>query len=78
MHTKLLNESKYNQRKALWQPGWHFGIDKTIEMVRRSYFWPKLNNDVRKFIESCTIFQQEKGMTKNQGLYQPLPIPSRP
>ena len=54
--------------------GGYFGIDKTMEMVRRSYFWPKLNNDVRKFIESCTIFQQAKGLTKNQGLYQPLPI----
>ena len=32
-----------------------FGIDKIEEMVRRSYFWPKLNNDVKKFIESCTI-----------------------
>ena len=58
--------------------GGHFGIDKIVEMVRISYFWPKLNNCFRKFIESCTIFQQEKGMTTNQGLYQPLPIPSRP
>jgi hypothetical protein len=58
--------------------GGHFGIDKTADMVKRSYFWPKLNNDVKKFIETCTICQQAKGMTTNQGLYQPLPIPSRP
>lgn len=34
--------------------------------------------DVIKFVESCTIFQRAKGVTKNQGLYQPLPIPSKP
>ena len=53
-------------------------LTKIVEMVKRSYFWPKLNNDVRNFIESCTIFQQAKGITTNQGIYQPLPIPSRP
>ena len=58
--------------------GGHFGIDKIENMVKRSYFCPKMNNEVKKFIECCTIFQQDKGMKTNQGLYQPLPIPSRP
>jgi hypothetical protein len=58
--------------------GGHFGIDKTIYMVKSSYFWPKMNNEVKNFIEWYTICQQAKGMIANQGLYQPLPIPSRP
>lgn len=58
--------------------GSHFGIDKIADMVKRSYFWPKMNNEVKKFIECCTIFQQDKGMKANQRLYQPLPNPSRP
>ena len=58
--------------------GGHFGIDKITNMVKRSYFWPKMNNEVKKFIECYTIFQQAKGMTINQGLDQPLPIPSWP
>lgn len=33
----------------------HFGLDKTLELVRRNYFWPKLQKDVRKFVEECTI-----------------------
>lgn len=38
----------------------HFGVDKTLEQVRRFYFWPKLQTDVRRFFEECLIFQQEK------------------
>ena len=56
----------------------HFGLDKTLELVHRNYFWPKLQKDVRKFVEECTICQKSKGKSTNAGLYQPLPIPSRP
>ena len=56
----------------------HFGIEKTIDMVKRSYYWPKMNNEVKKFIKTCTICQQAKDVSTNQGLYQPLPIPTRP
>lgn len=31
-----------------------------------------------KFVEKCIIFQYAKGRIQNAGLYQPLPIPSRP
>ena len=37
-----------------------------------------MQNDLRKFVETCVICQQVKGTSTNQGLYQPLPIPSRP
>ena len=57
--------------------GGHFRIDKTLDIVKRSYSWPKLGNDVKKLIETCTIFQQARGVSTNQGLYQPLPIPTR-
>ena len=58
--------------------GGHFGIEKITNMVKRSYYWPKMNNEVKKFIKSCTICQQAKGLLTNQELYQPLPIPTRP
>ena len=56
----------------------HFGLDKTLEQVKRFYYWPKLQADVRKFVESCWICQKAKGHTSNAGLYTPLPIPCRP
>ena len=56
----------------------HFGLDKTLEQVRRFYHWPKMQTDVRKFVESCIICQKAKGHSSNAGLYTPLPIPDKP
>lgn len=58
--------------------GGHFGLDKTLEQVRRFYYWPKLQVDVRRYVEGYTICQREKGTSSNARLYQPLPIPNRP
>lgn len=33
----------------------HCGINKTIEKLRRFYFWPNLVSDVRNFINGCSI-----------------------
>lgn len=53
----------------------HFGPDKTLEQLRRHYVWSKMQVDVRKFVEMCTICQRAKGTSTNTSLYQPLPIP---
>lgn len=58
--------------------GGHFGLDKTLEQVTRYYYWPKVQAEVRKFVEQCSICQRAKGTRSNAGLYQPLPIPQRP
>lgn len=58
--------------------GGHYGLNKTLDLVRRFKFWPRMHIDIRKFLESCTVCQREKGVSTNAGLYQPLPIPSRP
>ena len=55
----------------------HFGIDKTLELLKRNYYWPKLHTDVKKFVETCTFSQKSKGVRTNQGLYQPLKIPKK-
>jgi len=39
----------------------HFGIDKTITLVKEIYFWPSINKDVKKIVECCRIFQLAKG-----------------
>ena len=56
----------------------HFGLDKTLDLVRRFYYWPRMPTDVRKFVKACVICQKEKRKTSNAGLYTPLPIPNRP
>ena len=72
MRTNIIQEKHYGIM------GGHFGIDKTLDIVKRSYHWPKMINDVKKFVQSCTICQQAKGTTTNQGLYQPLLVMYRP
>ena len=39
----------------------HFGQDKTFAMVSNFYFWPKIQYDVKKFVEGCRICQHAKG-----------------
>ncbi|GLJ18319.1 hypothetical protein SUGI_0324190 [Cryptomeria japonica] len=56
----------------------HFGLNKTLELVQRFYYWPKMQRDIRKYAEKCVICQKAKGTSSNVGLYQPLPIPNRP
>ena len=78
MCTQCSMRTNIIKKKHSGTMGGHFGLDKTLELVRRYYYWPKLHNDVRNFVETCMIFQRAKGRTTNAGLYQPFPIPSRP
>ncbi|GKD23630.1 putative CCCH-type zinc finger family protein, partial [Tanacetum coccineum] len=56
----------------------HFGRDKSIALVERKYFWPKLRRDVTRHVERCQVCQRSKGVSTNAGLYTPLPVPSFP
>ena len=37
-----------------------------------------MQQDVKKLVDKCRICQHSKGRRQNNGLYQPLPIPTRP
>jgi len=57
----------------------HVGIHKTIQHLKRHYWWPKLNEDVKKWVRSCLHCQRNKADNKRpSGLMKPLPIPPRP
>ena len=56
----------------------HFGRDKTLALISSTYYWPKLTNDVAKFVERCHVCQKSKGILTNAGLYTPLPVPEAP
>lgn len=56
----------------------HLGRDALIEVVRRRFFWPGLNNDARRFVRNCDVCGRGKvWRQKRQGILQPLPIPQR-
>lgn len=56
----------------------HFGVNKTQELVQRYYYWIGMNQDVRKYVETCIVCQKAKATSSNVSLYQPLPIPNKP
>ncbi len=57
----------------------HFGIKKTSELISRNFWWPKLLNDVTKFVKSCEICCKSKiPRHKPYGFLSPLSTPERP
>jgi hypothetical protein len=57
----------------------HFGLAKTVEYIRRWYWWPRLQYEVDKFCESCEACIRSKGEYHSpSGKLHSLPIPLRP
>ena len=56
----------------------HFGVDKTVKLMLRHYYWPSLMRDVKHYVKTCPSCALGKSSTlKPAGLLQPLPIPTR-
>ena len=57
----------------------HFGVAKTLELVRRDFSWPSVSRDVRSYVRGCDSCQRVKSAHHAPyGKLQPLDIPSRP
>ena len=57
----------------------HFGLTKTLQNIKRSYWWPKMRERIKKWIQICDSCQKNKPyQLKKQGLLKPLAIPTRP
>ena len=55
------------------------GVSKTLQLVRRTYWWPKMKQDVATYIKNCPSCQMCKSSNeKPSGLLKPLPIPTTP
>ena len=57
----------------------HVGRDKTIRLMQRLFWWPKLTSDVARYVKYCPSCQMVK--PSNQlpaGLLHPLPVPGQP
>ena len=54
----------------------HQGWTRTLELVARSFWWPRLSQWVRKYVAACASCQAQKPRaTGKPGLLQPLPVP---
>lgn len=57
----------------------HLGTAKTIERVERRFMWPRMHEEIRRYVATCVSCQQNKPSSQLPiGLLQPLPIPERP
>ena len=57
----------------------HFGVAKTLELIRRDFSWPAMSRDVRSYVRGCDSCQRVKtAHHAPYGKLQPLDIPSRP
>lgn len=57
----------------------HLGVQKTLRLVARHYWWPTLAKDVERYVLSCHTCQKVKArQTKPAGLLQPLGLPHVP
>lgn len=52
----------------------HNGINKTLDRIRRYYFWPNLAADVKEYVNSCEICKSAKH--PNRALRPPMGLPS--
>jgi hypothetical protein len=56
--------------------GAHFGYKKTLSSVQQSYYWKRLPQDVKLYVQSCDACQRNKPSTqKPYGLLQPIEPP---
>jgi len=66
------------QHHDILQAG-HGGPAKTMELVQRKYYWPKMRETIKQYIKNCDICQQTKVVQHAPyGLMKPNEAPDRP
>ena len=54
----------------------HPGINRTVDLLRRHYYWPGMQKEVLRFVRNCHTCQRSKApRDKYNGLLHPLSIP---
>ena len=71
-HTELMQEVHDQPSSG------HPGIKRTIDLIRRHYYWPNLGETVRRYTSNCHDCRRTKApRDKINGLLVPLPIPQQ-
>ncbi|PIK33847.1 hypothetical protein BSL78_29335 [Apostichopus japonicus] len=56
----------------------HFGVDKTLAVVKEHFYWPHIKRTVEAHCARCITCKKAKSRVQPHGLYLPLPIPTHP
>ena len=71
---KLIMESEHDSRVA-----GHMGMDKTMELVDRNFYWPEMAKDIEDYVRSCEDCQKNKASRhKRHGALHPLELSYAP
>jgi hypothetical protein len=71
---KLIMEAEHDSMVA-----GHMGMDKTTEMIRRNFFWPKMGEEIEDYVRSCEDCQRNKASRhKRHGTLHPLELSYSP
>lgn len=55
----------------------YFGVKKTLELLTRGYYWPKMRADIEKYVQGCDICISCKAQKhKPYGSLQSLLVPT--
>ena len=44
----------------------HLGVRKTVELVKRDFYWPKMDFDIQQYVTTCTQCQMNKTDRRNR------------
>jgi hypothetical protein len=56
----------------------HVGTEKTIELIKRDFYWPKMDKEIKLYVTTCHSCQKHKASHQLPiGLLKPLEIPSQ-
>jgi len=47
----------------------HFGIELTLTKLKERYYWPKMRNDIKSYIQTCDQCQRHGKSTNRNELY---------
>ncbi|XP_058006770.1 uncharacterized protein LOC131182138 [Hevea brasiliensis] len=56
----------------------HFGVAKTLEILKEHFYWPHMKRDVERVCARCVACMKAKSKVRPHGLYMPLSVPSEP
>jgi hypothetical protein len=74
-HDQLRQDILYWHHDVPWCA--HLGIGKTLELVKRQFWWPRLDIDIKQYIDTCYKCQANKPDRRNRRVpLTPLVPPS--
>jgi len=77
-NNKKIKEEILKENHDLADVG-HLGQHRMLELIKRTYWWPGLKEDVKKYIQGCFKYQQNKVQHQRKaGELHPLDILQRP